>query len=137
MQTTQNKLIRFILQLPARSHVGYHEFKNSGMLPVSKRVSQLQLNHVFNIVHAEAPNYLKTNFNFSNINTRSSTLSFSIPSVKSQHFGKSTFNFTAIKAWNALPEALKHQTSKQSFKRGVKSYLLQAICDDENNIYTT
>ena len=55
LQTAQNKLIRFILQFSARSHVGYSEFKMAGMLPVEKRVKQLQLNHIFNIVHGNAP----------------------------------------------------------------------------------
>ena len=99
LQTAQNKLIRFILQLSARSHVGYSEFKMAGMLPVEKRVTQLQLNHIFNIVHGNAPNYLKSNFIFNehSFNTRSSTLSFIVPNVTT-NYGKSTFASTGIKA---------------------------------------
>ena len=59
LQTAQNKLILFNLQLSARSHVGYSEFKMVVMLPVEKRVAQLQLNHIFNIVHGNTPNYMK------------------------------------------------------------------------------
>ena len=139
LQTTQNKLIRFILQLPARSHIGCAEFKNSGMLPVQKRVNQLQLNHVFNIVHGDAPNYLKSNFKYihdqHDFNTRSSTRSFCVPMVKSQHFGKSTFNFTSIEAWNALPSALHTLTDKGNFKKSVRTHYFQQIMVRENDPY--
>ena len=33
------------------------------MLPVEYRVTQLKLNHMFNIVHGSAPEYLKNNIN--------------------------------------------------------------------------
>ena len=42
----QNKIIRFILDLPAWSHVGYVEFSKAKMFPVHKRVEQLKMNHI-------------------------------------------------------------------------------------------
>ena len=100
LQTAQNKLIRFILQLSARSHVGYSEFKMAGMLPVEKRVTQLQLNHIFNIVHGNAPNYLKSNFIFNehSFNTRSGTLSFIVPNVTTNIIMENQLFSTGIKA---------------------------------------
>ena len=41
LQVTQNKMIRFVLRLGPRSHIGSDEFKSSGWLPVSKRVDQI------------------------------------------------------------------------------------------------
>ena len=55
----QNKVIRFILDLPARSHVGYDEFSKANMFSVDKRVEQLKMNHLFNIIHGTAPAYLR------------------------------------------------------------------------------
>ena len=46
LQITQNKVIRFILGLPSRSHIGPVEFSGANMLPVPLRVDQLKLNHV-------------------------------------------------------------------------------------------
>ena len=59
LQIVQNKIIRFILDLPARSHVGYVEFSKAKMFPVHKRVEQLKMNHMFNIIHGISPAYLK------------------------------------------------------------------------------
>ena len=49
LQVMQNKMIRFILNLENRSHVGLLEQEKVNMLPVSSRVQQLKLNHVLNI----------------------------------------------------------------------------------------
>ena len=94
----------------------YSEFKMAGMLPVEKRVTQLQLNHIFNIVHGNAPNYLKSNFIFNehSFNTRSSTLSFIVSNVTT-NYEKSTLFSTGIKAWNSLPSALHNITEKFFF----------------------
>ena len=62
LQIIQNKLIRFILGISTRSHIGYREFSSSNMLPVEYRVTQLKLNHMFNIVHGSAPEYLKKQY---------------------------------------------------------------------------
>ncbi len=62
LQCTQNKVIRFLLNAPARSHIGAHEFGLIGMLPVELRVKQLKLNLVYNIVNGNAPTYLSPPF---------------------------------------------------------------------------
>ena len=67
LQIIQNELIRFILGISTRSHISYREFSSSNMLPVEYRVTQLKLNHMFNIVHGSAPEYLKNNINITNI----------------------------------------------------------------------
>ena len=47
LQVTQNKIIGFVLD--SRAHVGSGGFKSLGWLPVSKRVDQIILNHVFKV----------------------------------------------------------------------------------------
>ena len=59
-QITQNKVIRFILSLPSRSHIGPTEFSRASMLSVPLRVDQLKLNHMCNIINGIAPSYLKS-----------------------------------------------------------------------------
>ena len=68
-----------------------------------------------------------------NINTRSSTMSLQIPQVKS--FGKNTFNYTGILAWNELPNEIKCSTSKFFFKKGIKLFLFDNLNGQEASSY--
>jgi len=51
LQVTQNKLIRFVLNLEPRSHIGNEDFIKLNWLPVSDRVDQVTLCHVFKMHH--------------------------------------------------------------------------------------
>ena len=137
LQCTQNKIVRFLLKAPPRTHIGANEFRLVNMLPVELRAKQLKLNLVHNILNGTAPDYLNTAFKLTrsqhNINTRSGTMSLQIPHVKS--FGKNTFNYTGILAWNELPTEIKCQTSKFLFKKGVKQFLFDNLNDQEASSY--
>ena len=54
----KNKMIRFVLKLDPRSHIGSDEFKSLGRLPVSKRVDQIILNHSIRIKSGTSPDYM-------------------------------------------------------------------------------
>ena len=43
LQVAQNKMIRFILDLDNRAHIGQKELEKAGFLNVSKRVTQMKL----------------------------------------------------------------------------------------------
>ena len=122
LQIVQNKLIRFILALPARAHVGYEEFSKARMFPVHKRVDQLKMNHMFNIIQGISPAYLREDIllsDNSNHQTRSVTSpSCQIPRVNSS--GLKSFFFTAIKCWNSLPSCVRNINPKQPFKSMLK-----------------
>ena len=62
LQICQNKLIRTVLKLPARTHLYYSHFNTLNWLPVEKRVIQLKLNHVHKIYHGNSPSYLVNYF---------------------------------------------------------------------------
>ena len=47
LHVTQNKIIRFVLNMNSRVHVCSRDYKSLGWLPVSKRVEQILLNHVY------------------------------------------------------------------------------------------
>ena len=55
----QNKVVRFVLDLDPRAHVGQEQQKELGLLSVKDRVIQLKLNQVFKMYHGLSPNYLK------------------------------------------------------------------------------
>ena len=109
LQCTQNKVIRFLLNAPARTHIGLREFRLVNMLPIELRVKQLKLNLVYNIINDRAPRYLSNYINVSckqhGINTRSSSLSLHVPYVKS--FGQTSFYYTGVLAWNELPQHIQ------------------------------
>ena len=62
LQVAQNKMIRFILNLKNRAHIGQKEREKAGFLNVSKRVTQLKLGHVFKISNKSCPQYLAQHF---------------------------------------------------------------------------
>ena len=126
LQVMQNKVVRFVLGLNPRTHVGQVELDRLGYLNVEDRVKQLKLNHVFNIYNETSPGYLSENFiklsDRHRYNTRDSHHNFVIPRVRGQ-FGSNTFQFTAVKAWNSLPGNIKSISTYAYFKKEVKSHL--------------
>ena len=72
----QNKMVRFILKLGPRSHIGNEKLKTVGILTFEDRVRQLKLNHIFKIYNEVAPEYLNSHFtkliNTHRYNTRGS-----------------------------------------------------------------
>ena len=62
LQVTQNKIIRFVINMDSWAHVGSEVFKSLGWLPVSKRVDQIILNHVFKVKSGQSPDYMVEHF---------------------------------------------------------------------------
>ena len=58
LQVTQNRLIRFVLNLDSRAHISPDLFKTSQWLHVDKGVGQVMLTHVFKIKNGLSPDYL-------------------------------------------------------------------------------
>ena len=113
LQTVQNKVIRFVLGFLPRTHLGCSEFSRVNILPVKYRADQIKLNHMFNIVHGSAPEYLKHSINLSRsnrYNTRSGNLSCVMLSVEG--FGIKSFFYSASKLWNSLSPNRQYITNK-------------------------
>ena len=87
LQITQNKMIRFILNLPPRDHVGQIDLDTVKLLDTQNRARELRFNHMFNIFHSLGPSYLNQFFTkISDVHphtTRLSTLSLHVPRVGS------------------------------------------------------
>ncbi len=122
LQVIQNKMVRFILNLGPRDHVGLSELSKVGFLPVKDRVVQLSLNLVHSIYQGTCPSYMLENFKRVNSvhshGTRDSAYNFFVPQVNS--ITKTTFYYNAIKHWNLLPDRVKSIKCKASFKTEVK-----------------
>ena len=93
-----------------------------GCFRLHKRVDQLIMNDMFNIIQGISPAYLREDIllsDNSNHQTRSVTsLSCQIPRVNSS--GLKSFFFTAIKCWNSLPICVRKIDLKQPFKSMLK-----------------
>jgi len=84
----QNKVVRFVLELGPRTHVGQEQRNELGLLSVKDRVAQLKLNQVFKIYHGLSPDYLNVNFNritsLHKYSTRGSPYNFIVPRIQGQ-----------------------------------------------------
>ena len=127
LQTTQNKLIRFVLNLDQMIHVGPEHFKILNWLPVTKRVDQIILCHVFKIKSGTAPDYLGEYFSLASsvhgyFTRFRDNGSYTIPKVKG--FGKKSFAYKGCMLWNDLPLYIRKINGLREFKDAVKNYLL-------------
>ena len=126
LQIMQNKIIRFILDLDSRAHIGNQQLEKAEYLSVPDRVKQLKLGHVFKIVNKTSPSYMNTNFQLLNeiegrTVTRSTAYNLFVPRVYNQ--GKGTFFYSSIKDWNDLPNQIKCIKNEKSFKERLKQTL--------------
>ena len=133
LQISQNKLIRFTLNLQPRKHLSSEHFKSLGWLPIEQRVEQLKLNHVYRVLGGTAPSYLSGRLTLNNHshNTRSSQSSLVIPHHGT--YGKSAFCITGAKLWNSLPASIKNSPSLVNFKKKVKAFLYDKMVSVEQN----
>lgn len=135
LQITQNKCIRYIHNLGPRSHVGFVELENTGLLSVKYRMSQLRLNLIHKVFYGEAPTYLNEHFNLitHNYNTRFSNKNFLLPNAKNQIC--QTFYYNSIRDWNGLPLHIKSIQNSESFKFNVKKFLMDMARRENNSIF--
>ncbi len=86
LQTVQNKMVRFILDLKPRTHLTVDHMKELNMFRVSDRAKQLRLNTAHKIFYKQAPEYLQENFdkarNRQQQHTKSRLWNLIVPNVK-------------------------------------------------------
>ena len=85
--------------MDSRAHVSSEVFKSLGWLPVSKRVDQIILNHVFKVKSGQSPDYMVEHFmSASSLHSYGKrfreTGCFSFPKVKS--FRKKSFGYNGV-----------------------------------------
>ena len=62
LQTTQNKIIRFVLNLESMTHIDPVHFEFLEWLPVCKKVKYIILWHIFKISNGLTPEYMVEHF---------------------------------------------------------------------------
>ena len=58
IQTTQNKCVRFCLNLDKMAHISHNEFEKLNWLPIIDRINQCILSTTFKFVSDMGPNYM-------------------------------------------------------------------------------
>jgi hypothetical protein len=137
LQVTENRLIRFILGLHPRTHIGAEEFNLVGLLTVDQRVAQIKLSHAHRILNGKAPEYLQNIYtrvnNIHSYNTRRSSKSLHVPRVNGM--AQKTFMYTSVLQWNLIPPGIQGISELAPFKNAVKKYFLGRLSEQENTVY--
>ena len=128
MQTAQNRLMRVVLGLNYRSHIGKPQFIQLQWLPVEERARQLQLTMVHKILNNKAPRYFNNYFRRVNHghNTRGSLGNVSLYKHKGKS-GELTFLYRGAVDWNTLPLPIKETQSPDTFRAKVRKLLFSGL----------
>ena len=129
-------MVRFILNLDYRTHVGQQELDKLDMLKVEDRARQLQLNHLFKIYKGICQKYMLEDFNRISDTalrtcTRASLNNFFLP--RACDVAMKSFFYSGIKNWNSLPANIKSIDSECTFKEKVKLFLKKEAEEKERN----
>ena len=109
IQTSQNKCIRFCLQLDEMTHISHKELGTLNWLPVTERFNQCINSIVFKYVNDQCPNYLNEVFQTApenNIQTRGSFLKLKCPFCKT-NAGQMALSYIGPTIWSKTPDMLK------------------------------
>ena len=98
-------------------------------LPVRYRISYKLSLLVYKCLNGKGPGYLTELLvrkkSSKTLRSDSDTMLLEIPKVTTETFGKRSFRYSAIMAWNVLPFLLKCSPSVDIFKRDLKTFLFK------------
>ena len=124
VQTSQNKCIRFFLQLDKMIH---KELETLNWLHMTERFNQRINSIVFKYVNNQCSNYLNEVFQTApdkNILTRVSFLKLKCPFRKTKA-GQTALSYIGPTIWSKTPDTLKPTTNLNRFKNNLKEHYLK------------
>ena len=128
-QTSQNKCIRFCLQLDKMTHMSHKELETLNWLPVAERFNQCINSVVFKYVNNQCPNYLNEVFQTApenNIQTRGSFQKLKCPFRKT-NAGQMALSYIGPTIWSKIPDTLKRTKNLNTFKHNLKEHYLKEL----------
>ena len=129
LDVLQRKMVRYVLNLDPRAHVGGQHLRGLHWLSINDRVRFFKLIHVFKVFRGLAPSYVSKDFKpvslVHNYRTRHSVSDFFIPSSDEVGVMSYSFRYSAAKAWNDLPPNIKMSTNVNTFKANLRSFLFK------------
>ena len=138
IQATQNKCIRFCLQLDKMSRICVNEFLELNWLNVHDRYLQFIVSDIFKFYNNQCPDYFNEVFcpvDDNGVATRSYNKKLKLPSCKSK-LGMQSLSYVGPNTWNKLRNNLKTATSVNCFKHNIKKYFLKKLGETEADIYS-
>lgn len=137
LQVTQNKCIRFRLQLGWRSHIGANEFEEINWLTINDRFFQCVNSSIHKFFNNKCPAYMKEVYcpvGQNSVNTRSSHLKLMQPSRRTNH-GLKSLSYIGPSTWNKLPDNIKEVSDLNTFKHKLKTQFLLDLKKREKDIF--
>ena len=136
IQTSQNKCIRYCLNLDNRAHVGIDEFIKINWLPTKERVAQCICVNIFKFFNKMSPQYMSEIFHpsHSRYNTRMATLKLDLPFRQSCP-GQKTISYLGPNIWNNLAAETKLRRSVNSFKHDIKKLFFDKLKKQNDDIF--
>ena len=138
LQASQNKSIRFCLQLDKRSIIRIKEFLQLNWLNVYTRYLQFIVSDIFKFQNDQCPDYFNEIFSpagENSVTTRSSNKKLKLPFRKAK-LGIQSLSYVRPNTWNSLPNNLKPATSVNSLRHYIKEYFLKKLGNVEADIYS-
>ena len=136
IQTSQNKCIRYCLNLDNRAHVGIDEFIKINWLPIKERVAQCISVIIFKFFKKMSPQYMSEIFypSHSRYNTRMSTPKLDLP-LRQSCLGQKTISYLGPKTWNNLAAEIKLRRSVNTFKHDIKKLFFDKPKKQNDDIF--
>ena len=129
IQITQNKCIRYCLQLEKMTHIFKNEFETLNWLPVKGRFNQSINSIVFKYFTKQCPSYLNEVFELAcpnNLRTRNSYLKLICPFRKT-NMGQNPLSFI-VPQYGIKPQRFsKKPNNINTFKHNFKKYYLTQL----------
>ena len=128
IQTSQNKCIRFCLQLDKMTHISHKEFEILHWLPVTKRFNQCIDSIIFKYVNNQCPNYLNEDFQTAPENNIQTIgfLKLKCPFRKTK-VGQMALPYIGLTIWSKTPDMLKRTNNLNTFKHNLKEHYLKEL----------
>ena len=118
LQASQNKCIRFCLELNDKSSIESKDFEKINWLPIHERVSQCSLGSIYNFFTRNCPNYfveIYVPLEAKGVHTCSSYQKLNVPHGKT-NVGQKALSYVGPSLWNNLNKTLETSTSLISKK---------------------
>ena len=131
IQTTQNKCIRFCLNLDKIAHISQNEFEKLNWLPISNRINQCILSTTVKFVNDIGLNYLNEVFQWATESNRTLRNDY----LKLKHrfqkraTGQNSLSFLGPSKWNKFPESTKKFSNSSTFKHSLKTLYLAQLAN--------
>ena len=127
-QRIQNNATRLVLKKPKSDHIT-PLLRSVHWLPVSKRIQYKIATLCYKCIHNSAPAYLSDCLQLDTpsrtLRSASDILTLRIPRIKLSTVGSRTFSSSAAVSWNTRPLSLREIPTLDTFKRNLKTHLLQ------------